>query len=265
MNKKNIILIIIVLLLIASTIFMSIFVFNRNSLKKNLEDCVLPFANKNERTIFTLDKTTIFSGCNAKNKNASASNFTIENLYQYTDIALFIKSSSEEKNSENTLKKVWINNLKFNTSPETGSANLYYKNINNFAKSDLISSNPFNDTLDFEITSDSEANLDNPTLYNNLANPIVLSYINSNIKSDYTITDTSIPITYDGSLLKRCNIALNSLNCNFSFDIYVVNNLDQEFKCTAFINIPLENNEHSIYDGSILQKQDTNSAFYRYK
>ncbi len=63
----------------------------------------------------------------------------------------------------------------------------------------------------FNITSEDEVNLDKPTLYNNLANPIVLSYINHNIKTDYTITDTSTPMTYDGSLLKRCNILLNNI------------------------------------------------------
>ena len=264
MNKKKIILIIIIILLIILISLTSI-LFSRYSLKKNFENSILPFATKNENTIFKIDKITLFSNCNAKNKTASSSNFTIENLYQYTDIALFIKSTSEEKISKNTLKKVWINNLKYNTRPEVGQVNLYYKNINNFAKSELLENNEFTDSLDFNITSESDANLDTPTLYNNLANPIVLSYINSNIKSDYTITDTSTPITYDGSLLKKCNVLLNSLNCDFTFDVYIINNLDQEFKCTAFINIPLEDNEKSIYDGNIIQKINTNLNFYRYK
>lgn len=264
MNKKKIILIIIIILLIILISLTSI-LFSRYSLKKNFENSILPFATKNENTIFKIDKITLFSNCNAKNKTASSSNFTIENLYQYTDIALFIKSTSEEKISKNTLKKVWINNLKYNTRPEVGQVNLYYKNINNFAKSELLENNEFTDSLDFNITSDADANLDTPTLYNNLANPIVLSYINSNIKSDYTITDTSTPITYDGSLLKKCNVLLNSLNCDFTFDVYIVNNLDQEFKCTAFINIPLENEGKSIYDGNIIKKVNTNLNFYRYK
>lgn len=265
MNKKKIILIIIIILLIIILISLTSTLFSRYSLKKNFENSILPFATKNENTIFKIDKITLFSNCNAKNKIASSSNFTIENLYQYTDIALFIKSTSEEKNSENTLKKVWINNLKYNTRPEVGQVNLYYKNINNFAKSELLENNEFTDSLDFNTTSEADANLDTPTLYNNLSNPIVLSYINSNIKSDYTITDTSTPITYDGSLLKKCNVLLNSLNCDFTFDLYIVNNLDQEFKCTAFINIPLENEGKSIYDGNIIKKVNTNLNFYRYK
>lgn len=89
--------------------------------------------------------------------------------------------------------------------------------------------------------------------------------MNQNIKSDYTITDTSTPITYDGSLLKKCNIALDSISCNLSFDIYITNNLDEEFKSTVFINIPLETQEKSIYDGNINVTQNTNFIFYRYK
>ena len=142
---------------------------------------------------------------------------------------------------------------------------MYYKNIYNFAKSDIIDNNLINDKLDFIITSDDNASLDTPTLYNNLANPIVLSFVNSNIKTDYTITNTPKSITYDGSLLKRCEVLLNSINTSLSFDIYIVNNLDQEFKCTVFIDIPLETENKSIYNGNITLKKDTNFIFYRYK
>ena len=98
-----------------------------------------------------------------------------------------------------------------------------------------------------------------------MANPITLSYINQNIKTDYTLTDTSIPITYDGSLLKRCNIDLNSIACNISFDIYITNYLDEEFKTTVFIDIPLNDGEKSIYDGNLKITNNSNFAFYRYK
>lgn len=234
-------------------------------LKTNFENDILPFARKNQNTIFKINKITFFSSCDAKNKTASNSNFTIENLYQYTDIALFITSTSEEKTLENTLKKVSINNIKFTSSPTLGEPKLYYKNINNFAKSEISEENLINGNLDFNITSEDEVNLDKPTLYNNLANPIVLSYINHNIKTDYTITDTSTPMTYDGSLLKRCNILLNNIACSFSFDVYVTNNLSQEFKCTIYIDIPLDLDNQSIYNGNITLKKDTNFNFYRYR
>lgn len=265
MNKKKNLLIVIIVILLVFIFFVSFFIFNRHMLKANFENDILPFASKNQNTIFKINKITFFSSCDAKNKTASNSNFTIEDLYQYTDIALFITSTSEEKTFENTLKKVSINNIKFTSSPTLGEPKLYYKNINNFAKSEISEENLINENLDFNITSEDEVNLDKPTLYNNLANPIVLSYINHNIKTDYTITDTSTPMTYDGSLLKRCNILLNNIACSFSFDVYVTNNLSQEFKCTIYIDIPLDLGNQSIYNGNITLKKDTNFNFYRYR
>lgn len=146
-----------------------------------------------------------------------------------------------------------------------GEPQLYFKGLNQFSKSNFLEKNEITDSLDFIITSENEADLDTPTLYNNLANPITLSYVNQNIKSDYTITDTSTPITYDGSLLKRCNIELASISCHLSFDIYITNNLDEEFKSTLFIDIPLQTQEKSIYEGNINLTQNTNFIFYRYK
>jgi len=265
MDKKKLILTVITIILFIFVFFLAYLLFQKYVLKKNFENDILSFAKKNEETIFTIDKITFFSSCDAKNKNISNTNFTIENLYQYTDMALFISSSSDEKNLENTFQKVHIDNIKYNTTPSAGEPKLYYKNINSFAKSDIIEENLITEKLDFTITSEDEANLDTPTLYNNLANPIVLSYVNTNIKSDYTLTDTSSPITYDGSLLKKCNVLSNTIACNLSFDVYITNNLDQEFKCTVFIDIPLETEDKTIYDGNVTLKKDTNFIFYRYK
>ncbi len=265
LNKKDIFLSCILVILFITIFVLSNYIFQRQHLKRKFENGVMSFSNKNESTIFQIKNITFFSSCDAKNKNISSSNFTIENLYQFTDMALFISSPSTEKTLENTLNKVYIDNINFSKSPSLGTPSLYYKNIANFAKSDIISTNLINNKLDFSISTEDQANLDTPTLYNNLANPIVLSFVNENIKSDYTITDTSKPITYDGSLLKKCDVLLNSIRTNFSFDIYITNNLNQEFKCTVYIDIPLETENNSIYNGNITLKKDTNFIFYRYK
>lgn len=265
MDKKKKILIIITMILFAIVFFLSYLLFNKYVLKKNFENDMLSFANKNENIIFDIDKIVLFSNCDAKNKTSSLTNFTIENLYQYTDIALFIKSSSDEKNVKNTLKSVYIDNINFNSYPQAGEPKLYFKSLNNFAKSDILDENLITDNFNFNITSNDNADLNLPILYNNLANPITLSYVNSNIKSDYTITDTSSPITYDGSLLKKCNVSLESIACNLSFDIYITNNLDEEYKCTVYIDIPLETEDKSIYDGNITLRNNVNYTFYRYK
>lgn len=264
MDKKKTILVIIAIILFLIVFFLSYLVFNKYVLKRNFENSILPFADKNQSTIFRINRIAFFSSCDAKNKNISANNYTIENLYQYTDMALFISNTTGENTLENTLKKVSIENINFNNMPSLGEPKLYFKSINNFSNSKIIEENIIQDKLDFDVTSQDETNLDTPILYNNLANPITLSYTNQNIKSDYTITDTSSPITYDGSLLKKCNILLNNISCSLSFDILITNNLDQNFKCTVYIDIPLENETKTIYDGNIILKQNTNLNFYRY-
>lgn len=265
MNKKTITLILIAIILLITTFSLLYTVLNKCILKRNFENQILPFADKNQETIFKINKITFFSSSNAKNKNISEDSYTIENLYQYTDMALFITNNKDEKTLENTLKKVSIENIKINTMPSEGNPQLYFKSINHFSKSEIIDSNIIQDKLEFNITAEDKTDLELPTLYNNLANPITLSYINQNIKTDYTLTDTSSSITYDGTLLKKCNILLNNILCNLSFDIFITNNLDQKFKCTLYIDIPLENENKTIYDGNINFKKDVNFKFYRYE
>lgn len=265
MDRKKILLTCITIFLFIIVLILSFLFFKRVTLKQNFENDILSFINKNDNTIFQIDKIVFFSSCDAENKSTSGTNFTIQNLYQFTDIAIFLKSPLIEKNSENILKRVYIDNIKYNKLPLIGEPELYYKNINSFAKSEFIEDNLITNKLEFNITSKDIANLDTPTLYNNLANPIVLSYVNNNIKNNYTFTDISTQITYDGSLLKKCSVLLPDLTCNISFDIYIVNHLDQEFKCTIYLDIPLEIQEQSIYNGNITFTQDSNLTFYRYK
>ena len=265
MKKKKIIFTTITIILLIVVIFLTYILLRKIILKNGFEDSLLSFTRKNETKNFKIEKITFFSSCDAQNKTATTSSFTIENLYQYTDMAFFITTPDTEKNLSNTLKKVYINNFKYEKAPSIGEPKLYYKNIQNFAKSDILENNLINNTLNFEITSNDEASLDTPTLYNNLANPIVLSYVNTNIKNDYTLTDITNPVTYDGSLLKTCGVLINDITSRISFDVYIVNNLDQEFKCTVYTDIPLKTEEKSIYDGNLTLSQNTNFTFYRYK
>lgn len=269
-NKiKNITRTIISIIIILTLIILLKNTYNKLLKKKNYENSILSFAEKNQETIFRINKIVYFSSSDSKNKLTSSTNFTIQNLYTYTDIALFIENNisntAEEHTTENTLKKLKISNIKFDKTPIEGQPNIYYKSINNFAKSEFEETNIIDNELEYEVTSEDEADLSKPILYNNCANPITLSYINQNIKTDYTMTDTQNPITYNGALLKRCGIAISSIDTTISFDIEIENNKNQKFKTTVHLNIPYENTEKSIYDGNITVKQDTKLDFYRYE
>ena len=119
MDKKKLILTIITFILFVIVFILGILIFNKFIIKNKFEEEILSFAEKNEKTIFQINKIIFFSNCDAKNKTGSSSNFTLENLYQYTDIAIFIDNPSnmQEKTLENTFKNVSIKNLKFNTPP----------------------------------------------------------------------------------------------------------------------------------------------------
>ena len=122
MDKKKTILSVITLILF----FLVYLVFNKYILKTNFENSILTFADKNQSTIFEINKIAFFTSCDAKNKNISVSNYTLENIYQYTDIALFISNGTKEKNLENTFKKVSIENIKFNTMPSIRTTTIIF-------------------------------------------------------------------------------------------------------------------------------------------
>ena len=267
MHKKKIILYILLILSVIVLIYLSVIVYKDTEFKlkqENNEKSMYEFIDNNKKDIFTIDKITYFSSANGTSTINSNSSFNITNLDQYTDIAIFINNhASENFTLENTLKSVKLSEIKFNLSPTIGSAKLYYKNINNFAKPEYDKNQEINDNLEFSISSEDELDYSNPALYNNCANPITISYVNSNIKENYTLTENISNISYDGSLLKKCNITLNSISCEISFIITIVNNLDEVFTCPVILQIPLSTENSTVYDGSLTLKQDVNYKFIK--
>ena len=266
MKKKNIIHYSLVILIFIVFVYLLIVFFQFYKNKTSFENNILELSNKNNDPVFSINNITLFSSCNADTEIKSNSNFTLKNLYQYTDIAIFINNtvSSNELTPENTLKEVYIDNINFSTSPELGQPELFYKNINIFSKPIFDKENKIESNLNFSVTSENNIDYDSPTLYNNCANPITLSYVNNNIKSNYKI-NTSNAITYDGSLLKNCSILLNSISCSISFDIFITNNLGSKYKCPITVDIPLETDSQSIYNGNLIKKDTNQYIFYRYE
>lgn len=233
--------------------------------KTALENSILSIAEMNKNSIFEINNITLFSSAFSDSEIQTNSSLNLKNLYQYTDIAIFLSTSNNELTHKNTLKNVSIENINFVKKPEIGTPNLYLKNVTEFTKEKYYEENKIDNKLDFNITSEDTIDFNTPTLFNNCANPISLSYVNNNIKTDFTLADAFSQITYDGTLLKHCGITLNSIQCEISFDIHITNNLDQNFICPIFLKIPLEAEDgSSIYDGKVLVKDTTKHTFYRY-
>lgn len=244
---------------------LSVFAFKNFNVKSSFEKSLINFQKLNEKNIFSIDKIYLFSSAYAENNSGKQPIWNL-NLHQYTDFAIYINNHSNDlkniETGENTVKQLNISNIKFNNTNVLGSPNLYYKNIYNFGKYEKNDTNLINEGLSYSVTT-SNISYDKPQIYSNGSNPITLSYLNNNIKTNYIVNDSSI--TFDGSLLKKCSVPLSDIKNSLSFTITIVNGLDQVFTTNVFIDIPLSSDTDSIYNGyitSILEKENL-FRFYR--
>lgn len=266
MKKKNIILTIIFALFFI--IFIVLFgitykTVKNHSISEKYLNSALKFQEYNSETIFLIDKITYFSSADANIETNSNSSFQISNLIQYTDIAISLKPYSETLTGKNTLKTVLLSNIEFSLNPSSGTPNLYYKNINDFATPKFSKKNLIENSIIFQTTSENKINYSEPILYNNCANPITLCYVNSNIQNEYTLDSNISNISHNGSLLKSCKVTLNSIACKLSFVITITNNLNENYECPITLNIPLSTEISTIYDGNLTLKDNVNYKFIR--
>ena len=87
----------------------------------------------------------------------------------------------------------------------------------------------------------------------------------SNLKPNEIISDTNADVVYDGTLLKNTNIPLDKMKCTLSFTIHIINYYNQEYRATAYVDIPITNtiNNTTIYDGK-LEKVLENTNLIRF-
>ncbi len=214
----------------------------------------------NSKTVFSIDRIYLYSSADATSNETTKPVWDL-NIFQFTDIALFINNRADEGVTyENTIKELKIDNIKFNNL-QSGTPSLYYKNVNDFAKMTNIDENKINDSLEFNVINSGDADYSKPVIYSNCQNPITLEYVNSNMEENTVISDISTPLTYDGSLLKKGGILLSQMECTLSFTITIINNYNQKFVATIYIDIPLEDSMsgENIYDGKLIKNiENTN-------
>lgn len=246
-------LVILCIMLIVSTI--RVYIVN-----KEFANNMSEIAKLNSKTVFSIDRIYLYSSADAKSKETNKPIWDLD-IYQYTDIALFINNRDNEGISyENTIKELTIDNVKFN-GLEAGNPKLYYKNVNDFAKLDIVEENEIKDSMQFNVINSGDTDYTKPTIYSNCQNPITLEYVNFNMKEETKISDISTPLTYDGSLLKKAGISLSTIKCTLSFRVTIVNNYNQKYVATVYIDIPIEDSfsNTNIYDGKIIKNiENTN-------
>ena len=226
----------------------------------SFSDSIDEIARLNSKTVFSIDRIYLYSSADATSNETTKPVWDL-NIFQFTDIALYINNRADEGVTyENTIKELTIDNVKFNNI-QSGTPALYYKNVNDFAKLTNLEENKIGDSLEFNIINSGEADYSTPVIYSNCQNPITLEYVNKGMKENTIISDISTPLTYDGSLLRKSGILISQIECTLSFRITIINNYNQKYVATVYIDIPLEDslNNTSIYDGKIIRNlENTN-------
>lgn len=266
--------------LIIITVFLATHTTRTIIINNKFADEVNEFYKLNSKTVFSIDKIYMYSSASATENKVNRPVWNL-NLFEYTDIAIYINSKSNDSlSNENTIKSLYIDNIKFG-SPKLGEQDLYFKDINDFGKSIIkkneesvdtkttIKTEAIKDKLEFSILNDGDIDYSNPQLYADTSNPISLEYVNTNIKKNQIVSDISSDVIYDGSLLRKCGVVLSDISSYVSFNINIVNNYNQKFVANVYIEIPLEDTVtgDSIYNGRFVKKiEGTNLIkFFRIK
>ena len=271
MEKKRIsrklLLLIDVLLLIVSIIAYK-YIYKVETCKLIYADQTEKFVAQNATPIFKLDKIVLYSSANwIDNSNGKLRNIDIS---QFTDIEIFINNLSkiDKITPENTVSKLYIDNISIQCEEENGEKIFNYKNP--FYSGKFVDLNNYdNDKIIFNIPLSNEenenSNYDESTFYTDCSNPISLGYINKNLLTGCMVDGTNASISANGTILKMAGVDVKELKSVIKFSIHLINNYDEEFVCNLEINNDLESEkegDEGIYSGNIIKVIDTRDAKY---
>ena len=244
--KKNFLLISIIIILVVLIIFFSytrIFLKYKN--KYFIEKNDVTLAKELKNSPFKIEKITLYSSAYGKNKNENfqKANWILD-IYQYTDIALYVNCSS-------AIKNLSISNFK------SDSGKLYYLDSTKFGTGEFINNYEIQKDFNFTVLNDSNhenlINYNTPIFFADGSNPITLKFINI-VKNNFIIENNQ-KLKFDGSLLEKTSINLETLKKQISFDINIVDYNNDNYGTTINLNIPIKNESSTILNGNILEEK----------
>lgn len=244
------------------------FVLSPSFAKSNFTNQMIEIADENENSIFNVQKILLYSSANAIS-NSKDQSLKDMSICQYTDLSIYIDNSqsSSELTDENSVKELYIDNIVMTSNVDKGTKILNYKNSFNVGKYTDIKQ-PENNRIDFKIINTNQENenhnYDEPTFYTDCSNPITLGYLNKDILTNYSVTDDSKSISFNGKVLKEANINLEDINYTLRFTIHIVNNLNQTFAYNMKLDVNLDDNNGGIYNGYTYKSKSTSGNEYRF-
>jgi len=223
------------------------------------------FTTENEEPIFKIKEIILYSSAYALDKSEGEVLRDLD-LHQFTDISISIdnKSYISDLSNKNTVSELYIDNIRITKNSDKGNSTLNYKNPFMFGK--YQDSSEQSKRIDFRILHTNADNQNNdfsePTFFTDCSNPITLGYLNKNIKTNDQILKSDEKIDFNGKLLKLANIPIEDISYKLNFQIHLKNSLEESYVYTVDLNIPLEDNNSSIYDGYIFKVMHNQSKSY---
>ena len=261
-NKKKIIIIALIILLILLCIFI---VKIKEKYKENkFASQLVELYDNNKNPVFEINKIILYSSSTAIDKSEEQTMQSVD-VHQFTDIAIYINNKKSIQNIEgkNTIKEIYIDDIKIEKNNLTGNEVINYKNSYLFGKYTDIQN--YNDRIELDVILKNNQNEDEkyekPVFYTDCSNPITLGYINKNIIKDYKVTDKNVTLSLDGTILKNAKYDLNELNAKIKFNVHIKNNLDEEFITNVEIDNSLESEDGGIYTGYIINISNVSYDF----
>ena len=267
---KNVKLAFVILMILAFVLLLLYynFIFSTSFAKNKFANEMVEISDGNENTIFSIQKIVLYSSANAidNSKNQSLSDMSIS---QYTDLSIYIDNSQSisDMTDENTIKELYIDNIVITSDSDLGTKILNYKNPLKFGEYKELEQ-PNNNRIDFKIINTNEENennnYDDATFYTDCSNPITLGYLNKDILTNYSVSDNSKSVSFNGKVLKEANINLEDINYTLNFTIHIVNKLNQNFSYNMKLDINLDDANGGIYNGYVYKGKTTSGSEYKF-
>lgn len=241
------------------------YIFYVSYCKENFVTSSLKIAEQNEVSVFKVNRILLYSSGSAIDNSADSSLHNLD-ICQYTDLAIYIDNTSSisELTSKNTVKELWVDNIRISTTnPEVGTQVLNYKDLNTFGTfGDLSSASA--GRIDFKIVNTNEENESadyaSPTFYTDCSNPISLGYVNRGIVKNYSIHDEVNSVVFNGKILGQAGVDLANLDASLLFDIHIKNHDNDTFVYHANIDIKLNTESKEILGGYLYQSRNNTSG-----
>lgn len=234
--------------------------------KYNLTDIKDQEITSDNGSYFEIEKIVAYSSANAKKNEENQRPDWEVSVYQFTDIAIYIKTIQSDNKQQSSINKIYVKDMKLNVQPKLGTATFYEKDLNDFGDIDLSAAqlNKLDDNsrIEFEVIENNEELQENKLQFKKDGSiPLIIGYFNEDVRKNYIINDTQMPLKYDASILKRVKVPINAIESSLNFTVEIVDDLGNNFKAKVEIELPITD---ELYEGSqivILEKHQKFAKF----